>query len=150
MSWREVLGPTEIVGSGYPQNPQYPQNCSENQLFADCADFAEQDPKLKEALATVCRDLPITTAELYDVLAPADIDEWRHGNFDPDALKDFARLIVQRNDMDLGKVPDHYTKRAVCKHCGPVWLWFSGEVLGCPWCWNRVAGRPVPRPGPSA
>ena len=48
--------------------------------------------------------------------------------------------------MDQGKVPGHYTHPATCKHCGPIWLWFSGDVLGCPWCWNRIAGRPIPRP----
>ncbi len=34
--------------------------------------------------------------------------------------------------MYQGKRPDHYTEQATCKHCRPIWLWVSGEVLGCP------------------
>jgi len=41
-----------------------------------------------------------------------------------------------------GVSPTHYTKAALCARCGPIWLWFSGKVLGCPWCWNRVADKP--------
>jgi len=53
---------------------------------------------------------------------------------------------MQRRERDQGKHPAHYTEQATCKHCGPIWLWFSGEVLGCPWCWNRAANKPIPRP----
>ena len=35
-------------------------------------------------------------------------------------------------EMDQGKRPDHYTEHAKCKRCGPIWLWFTGEVLDCP------------------
>jgi len=48
--------------------------------------------------------------------------------------------------MDRGKRPSDYTAHATCRHCGPIWLWFSGAVPDCPWCWNRAAGRPIPRP----
>jgi hypothetical protein len=54
--------------------------------------------------------------------------------------------LVQRHEMDSGQVPEHYTEVAHCKGCGPVWLWFAGDVLGCPWCWNRANGHPIPRP----
>ncbi len=76
----------------------------------------------------------------------ADIEDWRKGDISTETLAAFARSLVQRHGMEQGVVPAHYTERATCKHCGPVWLWFAGEVLGCPWCWNRAAGRPIPRP----
>jgi len=79
-------------------------------------------------------------------LAPEDIEDWRKGDISYDTLAAFTRSLVQRREMEKGKVPLHYTERATCKQCGPVWLWFSGTVLGCPWCWNRTAGRPIPRP----
>jgi len=32
---------------------------------------------------------------------------------------------------DQGKMSELYTKHATCECYGPVWLWFSHEVLGC-------------------
>jgi len=101
---------------------------------------------LLEALADACKGLDITPAEVKEALAAEDIEDWRNGAISADTLAAFARSLAQRREMDRGKRPDHYTERATCKHCGPIWLWFSGEVLGCPWCWNRVADRPIPRP----
>ena len=83
---------------------------------------------------------------MKEQLAPADIDDWRQGAISADTLSAFARSLMQRRQMDRGKRPEHCTEHATCKHCGPVWMWFSGELLGCPWCWNRVAGKPIPRP----
>ena len=40
--------------------------------------------------------------------------------------------LLQRREMDQGKRPEHYTEQATCKHCGPIWLWLSSEILGCP------------------
>lgn len=100
----------------------------------------------QEALSTACVGLSISPAELYDALAPEDIEEWRKGDISGDTLAAFARSLVQRREMDRGQVPAHYTERATCRHCGPVWLWFAGEVEGCPWCWNRAGDHPIPRP----
>ncbi len=73
---------------------------------------------------------------------------WRQGAISGDTLAVFARSLVQHREMGRGKRPAHYTERATCKHCGPIWLWFSGEMLGCPWCWNRAVDKPIPRPCP--
>jgi len=56
-----------------------------------------------------------------------------------------------------GVVPACETARALCAHCGPVWVhpnvaavapvvngW--ARLLGCPWCHVRWAGGYVPRP----
>ena len=100
-----------------------------------------------ETLAITTRCPPITPTEVRDSLAPEDIEDWCKGDISTETLAAFVRSLMQRREMDQGKVPAHYTKRATCRHCGPVWLWFAGEVQGCPWCWNRAAGRPIPRPG---
>lgn len=45
-----------------------------------------------------------------------------------------------------GSVPPHYTGQTTCKHCGPVPI-FEGAgpyVNGCPWCFNRHSGLPIP------
>lgn len=146
MSWREVLGLSN--SEPYPQYPHNPQNPAAQDNFADIADSAEQDSKVLEVLSAASQGLPITLREIRDALAQEDIEDWRNGEIDIDTLAAFTRSLVQRREMDQGIVPDDYTERATCKQCGPVWLWFAGEVLGCPWCWNRRAGRPIPRPRP--
>jgi len=102
---------------------------------------------LLDALEVVCKDLPITPAAVLSVLSPEAIADWRKSAISGDTLAAFARSLVQRRERDQGKRPAHYTEQATCKHCGPIWLWFSGEVPGCPWCWNRAADKPIPRPG---
>jgi hypothetical protein len=150
MSWRETLGVIPSTESPYTHNSHNAQKPPEPSICADIADSAhkdsEEDSKLLEALADACRELDITPAEVKDALAPEDIEGWRNGEILGDTLSAFARSLVQRREMDQGKRPAHYTERATCKHCGPIWLWFSGEVLGCPWCWNRAADKPIPRP----
>ncbi|HET8700662.1 MAG TPA: hypothetical protein VFL97_03235 [Nitrococcus sp.] len=109
-------------------------------------DSVEADSKLLEALGEACRGLSITPVEVRDALAPEDVSAWRNDEITNGALRAFAQILVQRRGMDQGKRPNHYTECAICTHCGPIWLWFSGNVQGCPWCWNRMADRPIPRP----
>jgi hypothetical protein len=47
-----------------------------------------------------------------------------------------------------GCQPDGWGQASTCARCGAVWLWHGAptHVLGCPWCFNRAAGRPIPRP----
>lgn len=117
-----------------------------SRLIAELNSEAGADAKLLEALSTACHGLPIAPTEVREALAPEDVDDWLKGNISSETLAAFAQSMVQRREMDQGKAPAQYTERAVCKQCGPVWLWFAGEVLGCPWCWNRIAGRPIPHP----
>ncbi|MBL3528370.1 MAG: hypothetical protein JMN27_12445 [gamma proteobacterium endosymbiont of Lamellibrachia anaximandri] len=148
MSWREVLGAVNPVDTPYTHNPH---NTHKNPMpgnSANIADSAEGNSKLLEVLATATCSLPITSIEVRDALAPEDIDDWRKGNIGTETIKAFARSLAQRLEMDMGEVPAHFTERAICKQCGPVWLWFTGEALGCPWCWSRTADRPIPRPHP--
>jgi len=151
MSWRETLGVAEAADEPHAHNPHNAQKAAEPDHSADIADSAsehsdESDSRLLEALADACRGLSITTMEVHEALAPEDIKDWRRGDINSDTLSAFARALVQRRAMDEGQRPEHYTERATCRHCGPIWLWFAGEVLGCPWCWNRAADRPIPRP----
>ncbi|MCG7926290.1 MAG: hypothetical protein JAY67_12175 [Candidatus Thiodiazotropha taylori] len=151
MSWRETLGVTPSAESPYTHNSQNTQKPNETGNCADIADSAYRDSeqessKLLEALADACRGLDITPAKVKEALAAEDIDDWRQGVISACTLATFARSLVQRREMDQGKRPEHYTEQATCKHCGPIWLWLAGEVQGCPWCWNRVSNRPIPRP----
>jgi len=45
-----------------------------------------------------------------------------------------------------GIVPEHYTATTECNRCGPIPI-FEGcppQIDGCPWCFNRVKGLPMP------
>lgn len=115
-------------------------------LIAELKSEPVKNCHLLGALAVATRGLPITPTEVYDALAPEDINDWNNGDISPETLRAFARSLVQHKEMEQGKVPTHYIHRATCTSCGPVWLWFDGKVDGCPWCWNKAAGKPIPRP----
>jgi hypothetical protein len=83
----------------------------------------------------------------FDDLRKAAGLEWSDIKDDPAALEDFAYSVHTRRLIDRGEVPPDYKYVAVCRGCGPVWLWFKGKLEGCPWCGNRLQGKPVPFPG---
>ena len=101
---------------------------------------------LEETLSISCNGLSITPAEVHAALAPADLEDWREGNLSTETLTQFAESLLQQRDMAAGIVPATYTERAVCRRCGPVWLWIEGTVEGCPWCFHRAAGNTIPHP----
>ncbi len=75
-------------------------------------------------------------------------EEWPEIENDNATLGALAQAIQTRRMRERGEVPTHYTEVTVCAHCGPIPI-FSGvaeRVVFCPWCFNRVAGLPVPRP----
>lgn len=81
---------------------------------------------------------------LLEALAGAD---WSELEAEPGKMEAFANMVSIRKMRERGEVPAHYTASTICAHCGPVPI-FPGvreRVLGCPWCLNRAAGRPVPR-----
>jgi len=137
MSWREILG---VAPSTDPPYTQYPHNAQKNPNPSNCADSAESAYKgseedhsrLLEALTEICRGLSITPKEVQEALAPEDIEDWRNGDISHETLAAFVRSLVQHREMAQGNRPAHYTEEAICRHCGPIWLWFSGEVEGLP------------------
>lgn len=60
----------------------------------------------------------------------------------------YARALLVRAEREAGRVPNGWTQASECGGCGPVWLWpgAPSPVLACPWCWNRKAGRTMPKP----
>lgn len=148
MGWRDVLGVAGGAPTDPTQNSHNTQKASVPPNSADIANSAEQESQLLEALAGACAGLPLAPSDLRDAMSPEDIEDWRCGDITPETVAAFAGALVERRQMNEGQVPTHYTSEATCQGCGPVWLWFPGTVLGCPWCWNRISGRPIPRPRP--
>jgi len=75
--------------------------------------------------------------------------DWEEISKSPEQLKALAKLIMIEDMRHRGIVPDHYTATTNCKHCGPVPI-FEGnwpESDGCPWCFNRLKGLPMPKEG---
>ena len=77
-------------------------------------------------------------------LAGADWDEIANA---PEQFQAFHRMVETHRTIRAGRVPDHFTATTVCKRCGPVPIWpgLPAEALGCPWCFNRHDGLPVPK-----
>lgn len=152
MSWREILGVNNRNKFAYPQIPHNTHNSTTPGYSANTAYCAgkeqEADSQLRDAVADACDGLDISADNVFHALADVDKAEWRTGHISPENLRAFAKSLVDRRTMDEGLRPVHYNKHAECLHCGPIWLWIEKKVLGCPWCWNRKAGRPIPRPVP--
>ena len=90
-------------------------------------------------------------AELYDVRDRSELqkqagDDWLEVANDPDQLRCFADMLAIEDMRQRGIVPDHYSATTECKGCGPVPI-FEGlpnTIRGCPWCFNRLKGLPMP------
>ena len=101
---------------------------------------------LDNAIFTTISDLPITADEIQTVLDKDDIENWINSKTSTISLVNRAIIALARSEINQGNIPAYFTKRAVCALCGPVWLWFEGNVAGCPWCVNRINNLPIPRP----
>lgn len=73
-------------------------------------------------------------------------ENWEKIVNDPAQLKLFADLVAVSEMRERGIVPDHYTATTECKHCGvvPIFEGLLNKILGCPWCFNRIKGLPMP------
>jgi hypothetical protein len=81
-------------------------------------------------------------------LADAAGEDWDEVRDDPAVLEALAHAVITRCQRERGECPPHWTEHSECAGCGPVFLWpgSPARVLGCPWCFNRAEGRPIPRP----
>jgi len=95
------------------------------------------------ALANAEATYGVTLAELRTAAG----DDWGQFERDPALLLILADMIATRRLREKGIAPPSYTATTTCAHCGPVSIWpgCPPKVAGCPWCFNRAAGRPVPR-----
>jgi len=76
-------------------------------------------------------------------------EDWEEIANDPEQLKAFCELLMIGEMRSQGIAPDHYTAKTECTHCGPVPIFegVSEKVNGCPWCFNRHKGLPIPKEG---
>ena len=102
-----------------------------------------------DLLKRIKQEKPALLRELERVRKEAGKD-WDEIANDPMQLKAYFELLMISDMRSRGVIPNHYTSTTTCKHCGPVPIWEGcpPEVLGCPWCFNRHKGLPIPRPKP--
>ena len=74
--------------------------------------------------------------------------DWPVIRDDPAALEALRTALEAERARTEGIAPPDYTQPAYCGGCGPVLLWFGAptRVMACPWCDNRINGRPIPMP----
>lgn len=126
-NWRALMtaDPLLDVHAQYPQNP--PNRSSEPTLAPTA-----QDPKA-EGQAVLTQAERIASGE-WPTLTEAE----RQG---------FLGAVRARRMRERGETPPHYTATTVCDGCGqvPIFPGAGKQVKGCPWCFNRISGLPVPR-----
>ncbi|MBU6509348.1 MAG: hypothetical protein KGQ73_04095 [Gammaproteobacteria bacterium] len=106
--------------------------------------------KLESIAAEACVSLSgyITASQLIARLAPEDLTDLESMPKDSAVrfLRAFATACVWTDMRRQGIAPPGWTHAAHCDRCGPVYLWRTVRVAGCPWCRNRRDGQKIPRP----
>ncbi len=84
----------------------------------------------------------VTSTELMAVLGA----DWNEIAAKPIELNGFFNLLSVTYTRQRGETPVHYTSVTTCERCGavPIWVGCATKVKGCPWCFNRAAGLPIP------
>jgi hypothetical protein len=99
-------------------------------------------------ISETCRGLTDKTDKRASV---SSVSDWSTDSDISDVMPHEERVAQELLEImamrERGEMPRHYTATTTCKHCGPVPIWegCSPEVLGCPWCFNRHKGLPIPR-----
>ena len=114
-------------------------------LEADGSELIVEGPELTPDLCDLIRETKPALCQLLNLKDEAGAD-WAWIAADPIKLAEFAELVQTNRLRRLGEVPPHWTAETNCRHCGPVPIWpgCAPVVSGCPWCFNRVAGDPMP------
>ncbi|MGH8396840.1 MAG: hypothetical protein ACRETA_01160 [Gammaproteobacteria bacterium] len=103
--------------------------------------------KMETAATDACTRLDnVTGADVLAALAPEDMEELVQMTSPVPFLSSFALALSTTRWRENGIQPPWWNTAAQCDRCGPVWLWRSMRVAGCPWCRNRLLGIKIPRP----
>ena len=74
--------------------------------------------------------------------------DWAEFSQDSAKLIAFADMEAIRLIRESGSIPDSYMATTFCDGCKakvPIFKGCPPEVLGCPWCFNRIKGLPMPK-----
>ena len=98
-------------------------------------------PQILEALRDTVDG--ISAIELRELAG----QDWQECERDPATLKAFAAAVRARRLREEGIAPPDWDSTTECAKCGsvPIFGGCPATVLACPWCWNRISGKPTPR-----
>lgn len=124
------------------RSPRKPESVAESQ-----GGEVERAKAQRARLLTLAADELLPAGLVHDL---DDADAADCYDLSDDTLRAYLRSLERDRRMDAGQVPPEWGEpvACVCQGCGPVPLWPScpDEVLGCPWCFRRNAGKAIPRP----
>lgn len=110
---------------------------------SDAAKAAGKEYPSARRLEALARSRGLNVAEVLRLHDGSALDD-----HDDNTVAAYALALHERVQRERGCVPTGWSKVCRCDGCGPVWLDVDcpARVIACPWCWNRVAGLPVPQP----
>lgn len=88
----------------------------------------------------------ITAQDLLAKLSEEEVADLERSPDPLPFLRAFASACICTELRQRGIAPPRWNQPSHCDGCGPVLLWSPVHVAGCPWCWNRIHHRPIPRP----
>jgi len=142
-NWRQLVETWDDVDADTSQahKPQYQQNRSVEPNFADIADIADTCANA----GSHCSKVSDHGIPIRELRAEAG-DDWLEIIADKSQFEAFAQTLLVTRMRERGEVPSHYTAVTECRFCGivPIFEGCPHKVGGCPWCFNRVSGRPMP------
>ena len=163
MSWRKTLDVMAFTEVPYTHNSQNTQKPTEFVICADIADSAYKEEGCSKLLEVVFKNKPelisqieqveaaidpsgLAFLEVYRLMDNDDRAEYCAGKLSIEELQEFAMSIANRRLRQQRIIPSHYTAKTHCPRCGcvPIFANAPASVLSCPWCPNRVSGRPMP------
>lgn len=109
----------------------------------EAAKAAGQEYPSARRLEALARSQGLDVAEVLRLHDGSALDD-----HDDKTVAAYALALHERAQRERGCVPTGWSKVCQCDGCGPIWLDVGcpDRVIACPWCWNRVAGLPVPQP----
>ena len=104
---------------------------------------------VQEANVPVVQSVDTLSKELRDdpdAIQREAEEDWDDVSNDPAQLVAFVDSLAIVQIRESGRVPDTYVSVTTCQNCGdvPIWLGCPAQVDGCPWCFNRIKGLPIP------
>jgi len=154
VSWRQRLKISRDTPSCLlPKLTKAPSVSSVSKQDGDARETEAENAGLRLRLLAIAR------AALIDDQAVTGLpDDDINGcvGLSDDVLRAYVLALRDSLHRERGRCPEGETARAMCKHCGPIWLstevaacapavdgW--PQVLGCPWCHVKNR-RAIPRP----
>jgi len=140
-----------IINKDLNSNTQKSEIFNSEYLYAEYAQSAELPKKPNSAYSADCayieskiKSYGFTIKQLEDFITD-DLELYQDK---ASALIAWADLLHERQLMKQGVVPEDFTAITHCACCGDVFVPLAqannGSVDGCPWCWNKARGLPVP------